>query len=114
MGEIAEGLIDGTFDSVTGEYLGEGPGYPRTRERTKRGSKPINYESIAYGILMPKGKPDNMPIDKADAIIVEYTQDILKLPQNIKKKTACKHIKINKTYFIKWFKEKYPQFSKHL
>lgn len=30
MGEIADGLIDGTFDSITGEYLGEGPGYPRT------------------------------------------------------------------------------------
>lgn len=31
MGEIADGLIDGTFDEITGEYLGEGPGYPRTR-----------------------------------------------------------------------------------
>jgi hypothetical protein len=30
MGEMAEGLLDGTFDSETGEYLGEGPGYPRT------------------------------------------------------------------------------------
>jgi len=31
MGDIADGLIDGTFDEITGEYLGEGPGYPRTR-----------------------------------------------------------------------------------
>lgn len=30
MGEIAEGLINGDFDSVTGEYLGEGHGYPRS------------------------------------------------------------------------------------
>lgn len=30
MGDIAEGLIDGTFDSITGEYLGEGHGYPRS------------------------------------------------------------------------------------
>lgn len=30
MGEIADGLINGDFDSVTGEYLGEGFGYPRT------------------------------------------------------------------------------------
>jgi hypothetical protein len=30
MGDIAEGLIDGTFDSITGEYLGEGPGYSRS------------------------------------------------------------------------------------
>lgn len=33
MGEIADDLIDGTFDSVTGEYLGTGPGYPRTLEK---------------------------------------------------------------------------------
>ena len=33
MGDIAEGLIDGTFDSITGKYLGEGHGYPRTREK---------------------------------------------------------------------------------
>lgn len=38
MGDIADGLIDGTFDSLTGEYLGEGPGYPRVQ--TNRGVKP--------------------------------------------------------------------------
>jgi len=30
MGEIAEGLINGDFDYISGEYLGEGDGYPRT------------------------------------------------------------------------------------
>lgn len=30
MGEIADGLVDGTFDYITGEYLGEGPGFPRS------------------------------------------------------------------------------------
>lgn len=34
MGDIAEGLVDGTYDSVTGEYLGEGWGCPRS-EHTK-------------------------------------------------------------------------------
>lgn len=32
MGDIAEGMLDGTFDSVTGEYIGEPCGYPRTNE----------------------------------------------------------------------------------
>lgn len=36
MGEIADGLIDGTFDSYTGEYLGEGPGYPRFMDNRGR------------------------------------------------------------------------------
>lgn len=31
MGEIAEMMLDGTLDSVTGEYLGEACGYPRSQ-----------------------------------------------------------------------------------
>lgn len=30
MGEIADSLIDGEFDYITGEYLGPGVGYPRS------------------------------------------------------------------------------------
>lgn len=32
MGEISEMMLDGTLDSITGEYLGEACGYPRSRE----------------------------------------------------------------------------------
>lgn len=30
MGEIAEMMLDGTLDAITGEYIGEPCGYPRT------------------------------------------------------------------------------------
>lgn len=33
MGEISEIMLDGTLDAVTGEYIGEPCGYPRTYER---------------------------------------------------------------------------------
>ncbi|MCC8153097.1 MAG: hypothetical protein LIP01_02095 [Tannerellaceae bacterium] len=36
MGEIADSLINGEFDYITGEYLGEPCGYPRTMESTPR------------------------------------------------------------------------------
>lgn len=36
MGDIAEAMLDGDFDHETGEWLGPGDGYPRTR----RGSNP--------------------------------------------------------------------------
>lgn len=32
MGEIAEMMLDGTLDSVTGEYIGSDCGYPITTE----------------------------------------------------------------------------------
>lgn len=31
MGDIAEGILNGDFCQETGEYLGEGMGFPRTR-----------------------------------------------------------------------------------
>jgi hypothetical protein len=33
MGEISEMILDGTLDAVTGEYIGEPCGYPRTYEK---------------------------------------------------------------------------------
>ena len=47
MGEIADGLIDGDFDFFSGEYLGEGSGFPRSNSddidthRTPRGNNPL-------------------------------------------------------------------------
>lgn len=35
MGDIADSIIDGTFDMYTGEYLGEAVGYPRTATNNK-------------------------------------------------------------------------------
>lgn len=36
MGEIAESLINGEFDSLTGEYIGPPVGYPRTLSKKER------------------------------------------------------------------------------
>ena len=33
MGEIADMMLDGSLDCETGEYIGPGDGYPRTRNR---------------------------------------------------------------------------------
>lgn len=38
MGEIADSMIDGTFDMYTGEYLGEGQGFPRSRHEKQHHS----------------------------------------------------------------------------
>jgi hypothetical protein len=36
MGDIADGLIDGDFDYISGEYLGKGFGVPRTLYRPRK------------------------------------------------------------------------------
>jgi hypothetical protein len=46
MGDIADGLISGEFDSLTGEYLGEPVGYPRRWHNGKlRGDHEIHEET---------------------------------------------------------------------
>lgn len=36
MGEIADSIINGEFDYISGEYLGDGVGYPRTHTHSRR------------------------------------------------------------------------------
>ena len=50
MGEIADALIDGEFDFLTGEYIGPGVGYPRTLEG--RSSKRANKIRKELAILI--------------------------------------------------------------
>ena len=45
MGDIADSIIDGEFDQYTGEYLGEGCGYPRSARDMSR--EPRNKEKYA-------------------------------------------------------------------
>ena len=51
MGEIAESLINGEFDYITGEYLGEGVGYPRTHAYGRRNALPIIKKPGEYMYL---------------------------------------------------------------
>lgn len=41
MGEIADGILNGDFDEHTGEWLGEGQGFPRHRGGSAKGSTAI-------------------------------------------------------------------------
>jgi len=36
MGDVADAMIDGEFDYITGEYIGPGVGYPRTYSDSKK------------------------------------------------------------------------------
>jgi hypothetical protein len=36
MGDIADAMINGDMDYITGEWLGDGDGYPRTNEELER------------------------------------------------------------------------------
>lgn len=45
MGEIADGLVNGDFDYITGEYIGRGIGIPRTRYSTRK-SENLSWKRV--------------------------------------------------------------------
>jgi hypothetical protein len=60
MGEIADSLISGEFDCITGEYLGEAVGYPRT---------------LAYGRHEYMPPVEKKPTSKANVCISNMCKD---------------------------------------
>ena len=90
MGDIADGLIDGTFDSITGEYLGEGPGYPRSRhwgkpKKKKKKTPPLSNPEInrinVWKLLFTENYKGDFPLEE---VAFEYCTKELKLQTNIK------------------------------
>lgn len=101
MGEIADSMIDGEFDFMTGEYIGEGVGYPRTFSGNGRTVTPTSRARLGVvNYLTQNGyEPRNqMPIIKGyfkedvsqrkkDDLCVEIQKDFKlfkKYIQNIK------------------------------
>lgn len=60
MGEIADSLISGEFDFITGEYLGDAVGYPRTH---------------AYGRHEYMPSVEKKPTSKANVCIMNMCKD---------------------------------------
>jgi hypothetical protein len=109
MGEISESLINGEFDSITGEYIGKPCGYPRTIHRT--GTKPINYQTEVYKLILKKGNSFNISHIQISLIVEQYAHKELKLQQNVKEATVYKHILKDKPRFKAWYLITYPQYN---
>lgn len=66
MGDIADSILDGEFDCITGEYIGEGCGYPRTMERT------THYSSEAGVVFNYLGQIGVQDRSKKFDLIIKY------------------------------------------
>lgn len=104
MGEIADGLIDGEFDFYTGEYLGKGVGFPRTRngslpwEKRKNNKNNPRRGVIQYVHNSFAGKSH---IPSAIKIIKKYAAEV-----NLVFKTEeemFQLISADFTSFVNWF-----------
>ena len=105
MGEIADSLLDGEFDYITGEYLGPGVGYPRTMERGEMFSmdegRTYRNNPVAgiQGWLMKKKCKED-----PEVVVRAYQDEVLHIEGTPKYKTICKRIS-NTCFgeFMQWF-----------
>jgi|SRR3954471_10244664 hypothetical protein len=102
MGEIADGLINGDFDFHTGEYIGKGGGFPRTKAKTwgkknftLNGKVAIEgVQKSLYNKLGIRGK------ETVAAIVNEY------LPGDGTLKQKCLEIQKDWNKFCQWINAK--------
>lgn len=109
MGDIADMMLDGTLDSMTGEYLGEGPGYPRSMDPEspdyvgRRERDPNRKMNPVFGVqnyLKGKGVTDFAPV------LTQYQTEVLKLPGEPTQKEICEVISKDFGAFVKWYGKK--------
>jgi hypothetical protein len=105
MGEIADMMIDGTLDCITGEYLGNGHGYPRTREEGYSESITYSPKQNYIGVaswLHKRGFVKNHDIRE---ILVAYATHLeLPHPDSKGNNNISVHIQGDFNKFTKWFK----------
>lgn len=110
MGEIAEYLINGDDDCITGEYLGPGGGFPRTNV-----GKFTNKEHPYYNPILGVDKYINSRIDFSDKgthrtnkIIKRYARQVLFLDtKDFTIRQICTVIQKDFDKFKTWFKTNY-------
>ena len=90
MGDIANMMINGTLDVYTGEYIGNGPGYPRTLNMNK--SDKYNYSPAERKVKK---------VRKELAILIKDKQDEFPHINKNKVVNTCRKY-INLKYGIGW------------
>ncbi len=113
MGDIADSIINGDFDYITGEYIGEGYGFPRTTNsnhvnKIQTSSKAVNGVD-KFMCYFPKLRAKT-PYERID-IIFKFNEVVLKLelPKNNKLQFICKHIQKDFGVFAKYIRERYDK-----
>lgn len=69
---MAEALLDGIFDSVTGEYLGDGVGYPRTIHGTPNPIKGVQNYLYNTGIISKEKKKEVVKLFAEKFLMLNY------------------------------------------
>lgn len=117
MGDMADAMINGDFDFHTGEYIGRGGGYPRTKNKTlswegrRRGQRftreVFTDEEKMAGVIKWMHDKGVTTQENRINILREYVSEhIPELGKNKWVMRSCVIIQSNFPSFIEWFNKK--------
>lgn len=110
MGGIADAMINGDMDSETGEWLGNGQGFPRSISQRKRGARfrktQFDDSQKLNGVTLYLYDKGHQNAEDAHKIIKKYGEHIGHIPTS-KKNVLKIAVKIQDDFvkFIQWLKE---------
>ena len=102
MGEIADMMLDGTLDEQTGEYLGEGPGYPRTRDYNIGSKRERKTKGNVKGM---KNFLDKKNLD-FETVVTKYWKEVLD-NKDTHTNNMCNVIQKDFNLFAQWVNKTY-------
>lgn len=101
MGDIADMMINGDLDLETGEYLGEGQGFPRTRE--KHHSNNSQLRGVQKFL-----ESRNIPKSDVQEIVKKFVIEVLNVSKKVQKaglRMHCQYVQAHFGKFAKWISE---------
>jgi len=101
MGEIADGILNGDFDMYTGEYIGRGGGFPRTKkQRWEKKNFIINGRVAIEGVQKSLYNKLGIRKEAIKEIVDEY------IPGEGTLKQKCLEIQKDWLKFSQWINNK--------
>jgi hypothetical protein len=111
MGDIADAIINGDMDQFTGEWIGNGQGYPRSISERKRGARfrrtDFSESDKLNGVMVYLHDKGVTNAEQAHTLIKEYGKHIGHVP-TAKKNVLKIALKIQEAFpnFVEWLKTK--------
>lgn len=108
MGDIADAILDGEFDEVTGEYIGEGVGYPRTLTKNyiHNKSKYRKYSAKLFGVIKFL---NNRGLPNWQEIMKEYLKQSDNYKQDLSNEEMAIEIQNDFGKFFNYIKQKHEK-----
>lgn len=109
MSDIADGILNGDFDEITGEYIGPGQGFPRSINDKNNISIYNPTSNAVWGVR--KSTKKYLSKKLYNLFILDYGKNILNIKSS-QIEEICVEIQKDFSKYMNYLKQNYSTFNK--